>query len=85
MSIRIHPAFLTEGKAILAVARSMKGQGSLEYIMMLAAASLVIAVALAMVVKLKGAAVSNVTVNGTAMSVSGAISHELSSIGANAV
>ncbi|MDE1804313.1 MAG: class III signal peptide-containing protein [Candidatus Micrarchaeota archaeon] len=77
--------FLLEAKALLAVARSKKGQGSLEYIMMLAAASLVIAIALAMVVKLKGAATSNIMVNGSNMSISGAISHELSSLSSNVV
>ncbi|MDE1845816.1 MAG: hypothetical protein KGH53_00835 [Candidatus Micrarchaeota archaeon] len=81
--IRIN--FGTEAQALLILAKSMKGQGSLEYIMMLAAASLVIAVALAMVVKLKGAAVANVLVNGTSTSISDAISRQLSILAANSV
>ncbi|MGI0141855.1 MAG: hypothetical protein ACREBF_04385 [Candidatus Micrarchaeales archaeon] len=83
MNIRIN--FVPEAQALLAVARSMKGQGSLEYIMMLAAASLVIAVALAMVVKLKGATVTSIMVNGTNTTISGAISHELATLSTNAV
>lgn len=76
-------SFVAEARALFAVARSMKGQGSLEYVMMLAAASLVIALALAMVVKLKGAAVSNVLVSGANSSISATISQELSSLAAN--
>ncbi|MGC8699478.1 MAG: hypothetical protein ACP5HW_02960 [Candidatus Micrarchaeia archaeon] len=72
-----------EIKGILAVAKSMKGQGSLEYIMMLAAASIVIVLALAMVVKMKHAVITNVAVNGSNMSISSAISHELSAIASN--
>ncbi|MDE1827861.1 MAG: hypothetical protein KGH65_01735 [Candidatus Micrarchaeota archaeon] len=83
MNTRIN--FAVEVQALLAVAKSMKGQGSLEYIMMLAAASLVVAVALAMVVKLKGAAVTTVLVNGSNSSISGAISHELATLASNSV
>jgi len=83
MNARIN--FAVEVQALLAVAKSMKGQGSLEYIMMLAAASLVVAVALAMVVKLKGAAVTTVLVNGSNSSISGAISHELATLASNSV
>ncbi|MGC8538654.1 MAG: hypothetical protein ACP5MK_02185 [Candidatus Micrarchaeia archaeon] len=67
-------------KGILAVAKSKRAQGSLEYIMMLAAASIVIAIALAMIVKLKGAAVTSVSVNGTNESIAHAISGELGSL-----
>jgi hypothetical protein len=70
--------------ALLALARSRKAQGSMEYIMMIAAASIVIVLALAMVVKLKGAAVSSVSINGTNMSVSEAISKELGSLSGGA-
>ena len=70
----------TNAAALLALARSRKAQGSMEYIMMIAAASIVIVLALAMVVKLKGAAVSSVSINGTNMSVSDAISKELGSL-----
>ena len=68
-----------------ALARSKKAQSSLEYIMMVAAASVVIVLALAMVVKLKGAVVSNVTVNGTSMSISQAIASELGHLTSNGV
>ncbi len=64
--------------------RKMKAQGSLEYIMMLAAASIVIAIALAMVVSLKGAVVSSIAINGTNVSVAQAIAHELSALSSNA-
>jgi hypothetical protein len=69
-----------EAKAFLALAKSKKAQGSLEYIMMVAAASIVIVVALAMVVKLKGAVISHVSINGTNDSISQAISGELGSL-----
>jgi len=71
--------------AMFALARSKKAQGSLEYIMMVAAASVVIVIALAMVVKLKGAVVSNVTVSGSSMGVSQAIAKELGSLTSNGV
>lgn len=77
--------FGAEVQAMLALVKSMKGQGSLEYIMMLAAASLVIAVALAMVVKLKGAAMANVIVNGSSTSITDALSNQLSALAGNAV
>lgn len=71
--------------ALFALARSKKAQGSLEYIMMVAAASIVIVLALAMVVKLKGAVVSNVTVNGSSEGIATAIGKELSSLTSNGV
>ncbi len=71
--------------AFLALAKSKKAQSSLEYIMMVAAASIVIVLALAMVVKLKGAVVSNVSMNGANVSVSSAISRELASLTSNSV
>lgn len=72
-----------EARAYFAVAKSMKAQGSLEYIMMVAAASVVIVIALAMVVKLKGSVGGNVTINGTSTSVTGAISKELGDLSSN--
>jgi 2-methylcitrate dehydratase PrpD len=71
--------------ALFALARSKKAQGSLEYIMMVAAASIVIVLALAMIVKLRGAVVSNVTVNGSSMGVAAAIGKELGSLTSNGV
>ncbi|MEM3839039.1 MAG: hypothetical protein QXF01_00445 [Candidatus Micrarchaeaceae archaeon] len=75
---RVLSAFVPSSALIaLWLARSRKGQGSLEYIMMVAAASIVIVLALVMVVKLKAAVPSNVTVNGTSTSISSAISQQL--------
>lgn len=71
--------------AMLALARSKRAQSSLEYIMMVAAASVVIVLALAMVVKLKGSVVSSVSIDGANMSVSQAISKELGSLASNGV
>ncbi len=71
--------------SMVQMVRYSKGQGSLEYIMMLAAASIVIVIALAMVLKLKGAVITNVSINGNSMSISQAISNQLSSISSNSV
>lgn len=79
----IHRIVPPEALALLAVARSRKAQGSLEYIMMVAAASVVIVIALAMVVKLKGAVGGGVVVNGVNTSVTQAISSELGSLSKN--
>lgn len=76
--------FLPEAASMVAVARSAKAQGSLEYIMMLSAASIVILIALAMIVKLKGAAVVTTAVNGSNTSISQAILGQLSSLAKNA-
>ncbi len=70
----------TEAQAFLMLAKSRKGQGSLEYIMMLAAASIVILIALGMIVKMKGAVVGSVSMNGTNMSVSQAITNQMSGL-----
>jgi uncharacterized membrane protein YgaE (UPF0421/DUF939 family) len=77
--------FMAEISAILCIAESKKGQGSLEYIMMLAAASIVIVIALAMIVKLKGVAVTSIASNGTNVSVAQEISSQLSSLSKNVV
>ena len=69
-----------EARAFAVLARRRRAQGSLEYIMMLSAASIVILIALAMIVKLKGAVVTNVNVGGTNSSVSQAISGQLSNL-----
>ena len=74
----------TSALAFFALARSKRAQSSLEYIMMVAAASVVIVLALAMVVKLKGAVVQSVSVNGTNESISEAIAGELRSIASGA-
>ncbi len=83
---KILDSFLPAGAfAFLALAGSKKAQSSLEYIMMVAAASIVIVLALAMVVKLRGAVVSNVTVNGTQIGIAEAISRELGALTGNGV
>ncbi len=69
-----------EAQALLALAGRRKAQGSIEYIMMLSAASIVILIALAMIVKLKGAVSGSVSVNGTNASISQAISNQLSGL-----
>ncbi len=76
--------FIPEAISMVALARSAKGQSSLEYIMMLSAASIVILIALAMIVKLKGAAIVTTAVNGTNTSISQAILGQLSSLAKNA-
>ncbi|MDE1868956.1 MAG: hypothetical protein KGH60_03260 [Candidatus Micrarchaeota archaeon] len=65
--------------AMLALARSRKAQGSLEYIMMLSAVSIVIVVALAMVMQLKGTAV-HAFANGTNQSVATELGRELANL-----
>ncbi len=65
--------------ALAAMARSMRGQGSLEYIMMLSAVSIVIVIALAMVMQLKGTAM-HAFANGTNQSVVMQLSKELSNL-----
>jgi hypothetical protein len=77
---RIREVVPPNAMALFALAESRKAQSSLEYIMMVSAASIVIVLALAMVIKLKGAVVSSVSVNGTNMSVSQAIGKELGSL-----
>ncbi len=74
-----------EALAFAAIARSKRAQGSLEYIMMIAAASVVIVIALAMVIKLKSSVGATVTVNGNSMGVSQAISTELGNLSSNIV
>lgn len=70
----------TEAQAFFMLARKSRAQGSLEYIMMLSAASIVILIALAMIVKMKGAVAGTVSINGTNVSISQAISDQLSNL-----
>ncbi|MGA3020844.1 MAG: hypothetical protein ABSD68_02760 [Candidatus Micrarchaeales archaeon] len=72
-----------EAVALVSLAKSRRAQGSLEYIMMVAAASVVIVLALAMVVKLKGAVPNGIAVNGTNQSISQAIANELGNLAKN--
>lgn len=71
--------YLTEISAMLALGRAARGQGSLEYIMMLSAVSVVIVIALAMVTQLKGVAVHAFT-NGTNQSIVTQMSRQLSNL-----
>jgi hypothetical protein len=72
-----------EARAFWEIGKTMRAQGSLEYIMMIAAASVVVVIALAMIVKLKGAIINHVSISGVNTSVSDAISKELSNLSSN--
>lgn len=69
-----------EAQAFIALAGRRRVQGSLEYIMMLSAASIVILIALAMIVKLKGSVVTTIGTNGSNSSVSQSISSQLANL-----
>jgi hypothetical protein len=71
--------YVDDVKALLAVAGAKRAQGSLEYIMMLSAVSVVIVIALAMVTQLKTTAVHAFS-NGTNQSVSAKLSSELGNL-----
>ncbi|MCL4403214.1 MAG: hypothetical protein M1500_00705 [Candidatus Marsarchaeota archaeon] len=66
-------------RTLLLMARAAKGQGSIEYVMMLSAVSIVIVIALAMMTQLKGAAI-HAMVNGTNSSVMTELTHQLSNL-----
>jgi Flp pilus assembly pilin Flp len=66
-------------RAMLVLAKSKRGQSSIEYLMMLSAVSIVIIIALAMITQLKGAAVHSFF-NGTNGSVISTIKTEISNI-----
>ncbi|MDE1857124.1 MAG: hypothetical protein KGH98_03515 [Candidatus Micrarchaeota archaeon] len=68
--------------ALLAVARSKRAQGSLEYIMMLSAVSIVIVIALAMLSQLKGTAV-HAFFNGSGQSVSTQLANQMANLTAS--
>ncbi|MHB1830367.1 MAG: hypothetical protein ACYCO0_03150 [Candidatus Micrarchaeaceae archaeon] len=72
-----------EARALFLLADKKRVQGSLEYIMMLSAASIVILIALAMIVKLKGSVVGSVNMGGSNVSISQAISNQLSGLSSN--
>lgn len=61
------------------MARGRRGQGSLEYIMMLSAVGIIIVVALAMVLSLKGTALHAFT-NSTNGSISSQLGSELKNL-----
>jgi hypothetical protein len=72
--------YTNEARAFIALARAAKAQGSLEYIMMLSAVSIVIVIALAMVTQLKGTAVHAFSGNGVNQSISAKLSDELANL-----
>ncbi len=66
-------------RAFLAVARAKRAQSSLEYIMMLSAVSIIIVIALAMIMQLKGAAV-HTFFNSTNQSIGAELTNELANL-----
>ena len=70
----------TDVRAAFVLVHRLKGKGSLEYIMMISAASMVVLIALAMIIKFKGAVSTSTMVNGTNTSVYSAIAGDLSSL-----
>ena len=68
-----------EMQAILALARASRAQSSLEYIMMLSAVSIIIVIALAMMVQLKGTAV-HAFFNSTNQSMGAQLANEISNL-----
>jgi hypothetical protein len=67
-------------RTMFLVAKSRKAQGSMEYIMMLSAVSIVIVVALAMILQLKGVALHAFLNSSANHSVAGSLATELSNI-----
>ncbi|MEM3827065.1 MAG: hypothetical protein QXR58_00495 [Candidatus Micrarchaeaceae archaeon] len=68
--------YIGTARALLLLARARKGQGSMEYIMMLSAVSIIIVVALAMILQLKGVAL-HAFLNSSNQSVTNSLSSEL--------
>ncbi len=71
--------FVDEIRGLLLLAKVARGQGSIEYVMMLSAVSIVIVIALAMMTQLKGVAL-HALVNGTNTSVMSELTHQLSNL-----
>jgi len=63
-------------RALFLLSKARKGQGSMEYIMMLSAVSIIIVVALAMILQLKGVAL-HAFLNNSNQSVTNSLSSEL--------
>lgn len=78
-NMQIQVPYMDEVMALLAFARSRKGQGSLEYIMMLSAVSIVIVIALAMVTQLKGTAL-HAFMGGSNQSIASQLSTQLGNL-----
>ncbi len=65
-----------DARVLFLLLRAKRGQGSMEYIMMLSAVSIIIVVALAMILQLKGVAL-HAFLNSSNQSVTNSISSEL--------
>jgi hypothetical protein len=66
-------------RTCITLARSRKGQGSLEYIMMISAVSIIIVIALAMMTQLKGSAL-HAFYNGSSGGLVGTLTSQLSNL-----
>ncbi len=71
--------FVSEIRILLLMAKSARGQGSIEYVMMLSAVSIVIVIALAMITQLKGVAL-HALMNSTNSSVMSELAKQLSNL-----
>ena len=72
-------SYYNEISALFALAKGSRGQGSMEYIMMLSAVSIIIVVALAMIMQLKGTAIH--AFNGTSgQNIAAQLSNELANL-----
>ena len=67
-------------KQLIRFSRTHKGQGSLEYIMMLSAVGIIIVVALAMVMQLKGTAMHAFFGNSSNQSIANQLSTEMANL-----
>jgi hypothetical protein len=70
--------YINEVRALLLIGRA-KGQGSIEYILMLSAVSIIIVVALAMIIQLKGTALHAFS-SGSNQSISTELGKELTNL-----
>jgi hypothetical protein len=71
---------LLAAKQLARFSRTYKGQGSLEYIMMLSAVGIIIVVALAMVMQLKGTAMHAFFGDSSNQSIANQLSTEMSNL-----
>ncbi len=76
----MYGTILSTIRVLLMTAKTKKGQGSLEYIMMLSAVSIIIVIALAMIMQLKGTAIHAFSGNSVNQSVTGQLTNELSNL-----
>ena len=76
MGNKEYPAFFMAAGALV---RSSKGQGSLEYIMMISAVSIIVMIALTMMMQLKGVALHSFY-NGSNASVAQSLAKEMANL-----